>query len=153
MARTSRIKVGSGKGRKVCLTVTGVVIAIVLLIVILALTVFKAKHPVTIVDSTKLEDFHVSLDPVKLRVDLNVTLGVDVSVKNLNKVGFQYSDSAAHLNYRGQLIGEVPIYAGEISSGETKGFNLTHTIMADRLLSNSQLLSDVTSGTLPQTLS
>ncbi|KAG4958181.1 hypothetical protein JHK87_034814 [Glycine soja] len=117
------------------------------------LTVFKAKHPVTIVDSTKLEDFHVSLDPVKLRVDLNVTLGVDVSVKNLNKVGFQYSDSAAHLNYRGQLIGEVSIYAGEISSGETKGFNLTHTIMADRLLSNSQLLSDVTSGTLPQTLS
>ena len=143
------MKVGSGKGRKVCLSLTGVVIAIVLLIVILALTVFKAKHPVTTVDSTKLEDFHVSLDPVKLRVDLNVTLGVDVSVKNPNKVGFQYSDSAAHLNYRGQLIGEVPISAGEISSGETKGFNLTLTIMADRLLSNSQLLSDVASGTLP----
>ncbi|KAG4952734.1 hypothetical protein HKD37_16G046425 [Glycine soja] len=143
------MKVGSGKGRKVCLSLTGVVIAIVLLIVILALTVFKAKHPVTTVDSTKLEDFHMGLDTPKLRVDLNVTLHVDVSVKNPNKVGFKYSDSTAHLNYRGQLIGEVPIPAGEISSGETKGFNLTLTIMADRLLSNSQLLSDVASGTLP----
>ncbi|TKY69019.1 Late embryogenesis abundant protein [Spatholobus suberectus] len=143
------MKVGSGKGRKVCLTVTGVVIAIVLLIVILALTVFKAKHPVTTVESVKLEDFHVGLDIAKLKVDLNVTLDVDVSVKNPNKVGFKYSDSTAHLNYRGQLIGEVPVPAGEISSGETKGFNLTVTIMADRLLSDSQLYSDVTSGTLP----
>ncbi|KAK7382892.1 hypothetical protein VNO80_02047 [Phaseolus coccineus] len=149
MRRKNRMKVGPGKGRKVCLTVTGVVIALILLIVILALTVFKAKHPVTTVDSTKLEDFHMSLDIAKLRVDLNVTLRTDVSVMNPNKVGFKYSDSIAHLNYRGQLIGEVPIPAGEISSGETKGFNLTLTIMADRLLSNSQLFSDVTSGTLP----
>ncbi|KAJ1409671.1 Late embryogenesis abundant protein [Sesbania bispinosa] len=143
------MKVGSGKGRKVCITLTAVVIAIILLIVILALTVFKAKHPVTTVDSVKLEDLHVSLDIAKLRVDLNVTLDVDVSVKNPNKVGFKYSDSTAHLNYRGQLIGEVPLPAGEISSSETKGFNLTLTIMADRLLSNSQVFSDITSGTLP----
>lgn len=143
------MKVGSGKGRKVCLTVTGVLIAVVLLIVILALTVFKAKHPVTAVDSMKLEDFHMSLDIARLSVDLNLTLDVDVSVKNPNKVGFKYSNSTANLNYRGQLIGEVPIYAGEISSSETKGFNLTLTIMADRLLSNSQLYPDITSGTLP----
>ncbi|XP_061368473.1 uncharacterized protein LOC133311432 [Gastrolobium bilobum] len=143
------MKAGSGKGRKVCVTVTGVVIAIVLLIVILALTVFKAKHPVNTVDSVKLDDLHVSLDIAKLSVDLNVTLDVDLSVKNPNKVGFKYSDSTAELNYRGQLIGEVPLSAGEISAGETKGFNLTLTIMANRLLSNSQLYSDITSGTLP----
>jgi hypothetical protein len=145
----ARMKVGSSKGTKVCLTVTSVLIAIVLLIVILALTVFKAKHPVTTVDSLKLQDFNLNLDIAKLRVDLNITLDVDVSVKNPNKVGFKYSNTTAHLNYRGQLIGEVPIIAGEISSGETKGFNLTLTIMADRLLSNSQLYSDITSGTLP----
>ncbi|RDX69154.1 hypothetical protein CR513_51765, partial [Mucuna pruriens] len=138
------MKAGSGKGRNVCLAVTGIVIAIVLLIVILALTVFKPKHPVTTVDSVKVEDFHMSLDIAKLKVDLNVTLGIDVSVENPNKVGFKYSDSTAYLNYRGQLIGDVPLSAGEISSGETKGFNLTLTIMADRLLSDSQLYSDVT---------
>lgn len=144
-----RMKAGAGKGRKACLIVTTVFIAIVLLIVILAFTVFKSKHPVTTVNSLKLRDFDVNLDIAKLRVDLNVTLDVDVSVKNPNKVGFKYSNTTAHLNYRGQLIGEVPISAGDISSGETKGFNLTLTFMADRLLSNSQLFSDITSGTLP----
>lgn len=143
------MKSGSGKGRKVCIIVTGVLIAIALVIVILAFTVFKAKHPVTTVDSLKLEDFDVSLDIAKLRVNLNVTLDVDVSVYNPNKVGFKYSNSTAHLIYRGQLVGEVPLPAGEISSGETKVLNLTLTLMADRLLSNSQLYSDITSGTLP----
>ncbi|KAL1322200.1 hypothetical protein HN51_067122 [Arachis hypogaea] len=143
------MKVNSGRGRKVCLVVTGVVIAIVLLIVILAMTVFKAKHPVNTVDSLRLQDLKVSLDIARLSVDLNVTLDVDVSVKNPNKVGFKYSDSSAQLNYRGQQVGEVPIPAGEISSDETKGFNLTLTIMADRLLSNSQVYSDVISGSLP----
>lgn len=143
------MKVGSGKGKKACLVVTGVVIAIVLLIVILALTVFKAKHPVNTVDSVTLKDMDMNLDILRLKVDLNVTLGVDISVKNPNKVGFKYSDSNAQLNYRGQQVGEVPISAGEITAGETKGLNLTLTIMADRFLSNSQVYSDVTSGTLP----
>ncbi|KAL5061404.1 hypothetical protein RYX36_023141 [Vicia faba] len=143
------MKVGSGKGRKTCLTVTIIIIAIVLLILILAFTVFKAKHPVNTVDSVKLQNFDINLDIAKLKVDLNVTLDVNVSVENPNKVGFDYSNTTAHLNYRGQLIGEVPIIAGHISSGGTKGFNLTLTVMADRLLSNSQLYSDIISGTLP----
>ncbi|MED6217107.1 hypothetical protein PIB30_014564 [Stylosanthes scabra] len=143
------MKVSSGRGRKVCLLITGIVMAIILLIVILAMTVFKAKHPINTVDSLKLQDLKVSLDIARLRVDLNVTLDVDVSVKNPNKVGFKYSDSSAQLNYRGQQVGEVPIPAGEISADETKGFNLTLTIMADRLISNSQVYSDVISGSLP----
>ncbi|OIV91487.1 hypothetical protein TanjilG_02105 [Lupinus angustifolius] len=143
------MKAGSGKGMKICMVVSGVLIAIVLLFVILGLTVFKAKHPVITVDSVTLKDLDVNLDILRLRVDLNVTLNVDASVKNPNKVGFKYSDSTALLNYRGKLIGEVPLPAGEISSDETKGFNLTLTIMADRLLSDSQVYSDFTSGTLP----
>ncbi|KAI4355964.1 hypothetical protein L6164_000019 [Bauhinia variegata] len=144
------MKSESVKRRNTCLAVTAaVVIAIVLIIVILAFTVFKAKRPVSTVDSVKLENLHVGLDIAQLRVDLNVTLKVDVSVENPNKVGFKYSGSAAQLNYRGQMIGEAPIPAGDISPGEKTGMNLTLTIMADRLLSNSQLFSDVTSGELP----
>ncbi|CAL0329472.1 unnamed protein product [Lupinus luteus] len=143
------MKAGSGKGVKICLVVSAVLIAIVLLFVILGFTVFKAKHPITTVDSVTLKNLDVNLDILRLRVDLNVTLNVDASVENPNKVGFKYSDSTALLNYRGKLIGEAPLPAGEISSDETKGFNLTLTIMADRLLSDSQLYSDFTSGTLP----
>ncbi|KAJ7961024.1 Late embryogenesis abundant protein [Quillaja saponaria] len=134
---------------KVWLAVTcGVIIGIVLLIVILAFTVFKAKRPVNTVDSVTLQDLNVGLDVTRLRVDLNLTLDVDLTVKNPNKVGFKYSNTTALLNYKGQLIGEAPIPEDKISAGEKKGMNLTLTILADRLLSNSELYSDVLSGKL-----
>ncbi|KAI4353601.1 hypothetical protein L6164_002538 [Bauhinia variegata] len=140
----------SVKRRKKCLAVTaGVVVAIVVIIVILAFTVFKAKRPITSMDSVKLDNLHVALDAARMSVDLNVTLKVDVTVENPNKVGFKYSETKAQLNYRGEMVGEVPVPAGDISSGERTGMNLTVTIMADRLISSPQLYSDVTSGTLP----
>ncbi|KAG2712190.1 hypothetical protein I3843_04G105400 [Carya illinoinensis] len=140
----------SGKRRKTCcLAVIGTTIGIVILIVILAFTVFKAKRPVTTFDDVGIKDLDFSLDIARRTVDLNVTLDVDVSVKNPNKVGFKYSNSTALLNYRGQLVGEAPLIAGDISAGETKHMNLSLTIMADRLLSNTEIFSDVTSGVLP----
>ncbi|KAL2319447.1 hypothetical protein Fmac_028416 [Flemingia macrophylla] len=68
---------------------------------------------------------------------------------NPNKVGFKYSSSMAFLKYRGEVIGEVPFPDGKISSSETKQYNLNLTLLADRLFFNSQLYSDVISGTLP----
>ena len=125
-----------------------IIIAIVILILVLALTVFKPKRPVISYDNMSIEDLDVSFDITKFKVYLNVTLDVDISVKNPNKAGFKYSNSTAFLNYRGQLVGEVPIPADEISAGETKPMNISLTLMADRLLSNSDLYSDVKSGVL-----
>ncbi|KAB1224691.1 hypothetical protein CJ030_MR2G024228 [Morella rubra] len=140
----------SGKRRKTCcIAVIGSIIGIVVLIVILKFTVFKTKHPVTTFDGVSLKDLNVALDIARMSVDVNVTLDVDISVKNTNRVGFKYSNSTALLNYRGELIGEVPIQADEISAHETKHMNLTLTVMADRALSNSQIYSDAISGVLP----
>uniref|UniRef100_A0A2P2MQX3 Uncharacterized protein MANES_08G167100 n=1 Tax=Rhizophora mucronata TaxID=61149 RepID=A0A2P2MQX3_RHIMU len=136
--------------RNVCLgTTAAVILAVILLVVILAFTVFKAKRPVTTVDSVKLNNLRISFDFAKLGVDLNVTLDVDLSVKNPNKVSFRYTNSSASLNYRGKQVGVVPIPAGEISADETKPMNLTVTVMADRLLSDSRLYSDAMTGVLP----
>lgn len=140
----------SSKGRNMCFAVTGgVVVAIVLIVVILALTVFKPQHPISTVDSIKLKDMDMSFDIFGMKVNLNATLNVDVSVKNTNKYGFKYYDGIALLNYRGQQVGDAPIPNGEISSGETKRMNVTLTLMADRLISNSQVTSDVILGSLP----
>ncbi|GKV04276.1 hypothetical protein SLEP1_g16452 [Rubroshorea leprosula] len=137
-------------GKNPCFIAIAVLLAVGLLILILALTVFKAKKPVTTINSVHLGHLDVGLDFPRLGVSLNVTLDVDLSVKNPNKVGFKYKNSSAELNYRGKLVGEVPIPAGEISPDETVGMNLTVTVMADRLLSDSsQLFSDVLSGVLP----
>ncbi|KAA8517604.1 hypothetical protein F0562_015078 [Nyssa sinensis] len=135
--------------RNICLVVIAVLLALVLLMVILGFTVFKAKRPVNTVNSVALKDLHFSVDIIRLRVRLNVTLDVKLSVKNPNNVGFKYVNSSAFVRYRGEVVGEAPIPAGEISAGGTLPLNLTLTVMADRLLSNPNLYTDVISGTLP----
>ncbi|XP_022760818.1 uncharacterized protein LOC111307010 [Durio zibethinus] len=135
--------------RNICFGVMGVLILIIILIVILALTVFKAKRPVTTVDSVSLANLRFSLDLARLKVSLNASLDVDLSVKNPNKVGFKYTNSSAQLNYRGKQIGEVPIPAGKISADKTVPMNLTLTVMADQLISDSKFISDVSDGELP----
>lgn len=124
-------------------------IGVILLVVILAFTVFKPKRPVTTVDTVGLKNLAVSIDVLRLRLEINLTLNVGLSVKNPNKVGFRYKNSSAMLNYRGKLVGEAPIPADKISAGETKPMSLTLTLLADRLLSDSHLYSDVISGEVP----
>lgn len=137
------------KCRNICFGVMGVLIFIIILIVILAFTVFKAKRPVTTIDNVSLSNLQFSMDLARLRVLLNVSLDVDLSIKNPNKVGFKYKDSSAQLNYRGQQVGEVPLPAGKISADGTVPMNLTLTVMADRLISDSNFLSDVSDRQLP----
>lgn len=139
----------SGKRRKTCcIAVIGSIIGIVILLVILAFTVFKAKRPVTTYDNLSIEDLDVSLDFARLKVHVNVTLGADISVYNPNKVGFKYTNSTAFLNYRGELVGEAPLLAGDISAGGTEHMNVSLTVLADRLISNSEIFPDITSGVL-----
>ncbi|KAM1386924.1 hypothetical protein PS1_033323 [Malus domestica] len=108
-----------------------------------------AKDPTTTVNSVVLKDLDLALNIPRLSVDVNLTLGVDLSVNNPNKVGFKYKNSTAFLNYRGTNVGEAQIGSGEIFADRTKSMNVTLTIMADRLLGKSELFSDVVAGTLP----
>ncbi|KAI5662892.1 hypothetical protein M9H77_22215 [Catharanthus roseus] len=135
--------------KTICLLVTALLLLLGLILLILALTVFKAKRPVTSVNSVSLRDFDLSFDSARFRVLINVTLDASLQVTNPNRVGFRYTQSSALLKYRGDVVGEVPIPAGKIGARQTRDMNITLTIMADRLLSNSNLYSDAVSGTLP----
>ncbi|KAL5550345.1 hypothetical protein UlMin_000521 [Ulmus minor] len=141
------------RNRRKIYTCAGVVLAVILLVVIVAVilsqTVFKAKDAVIAIDAVKLKDLDLGFGLGRLAITLNITLGVDLSIENPNKLGFRYDNSTAAVNYRGGLIGEVPILGDKISAGETKPMNITLTIMVDRLLSNSQMYSDVVAGVLP----
>ncbi|KAI3788505.1 hypothetical protein L2E82_01273 [Cichorium intybus] len=134
----------------ICSSITGVILTIALVFLILGLTVFKAKKPVLTVGSVALEDFNVAVNTFPVRVSLNLSLALGISIENPNKVGVKYGNSSASLLYRGTEIGEVPIPAGEIGSDETKQLNLTVTVFADRLLSDSDLYRDlIINGNLP----
>ncbi|CAL5192523.1 unnamed protein product [Lathyrus oleraceus] len=128
----------------------GIVVLIVLAIVmILAFTVLKPKQVVSTVDSIEVHDMDIGFNVFTMSVNMNVTLDVSVSVKNLNVYGLKYYNGLARLNYRGQQIGEAPIPGGDISGGQTKGVNVTLVLMADRLLSSKRIYSDATANILP----
>ncbi|XP_002264899.3 uncharacterized protein LOC100253618 [Vitis vinifera] len=139
----------SSSGRRltkaICITVGIVLLVVVVVMVILGFTVFKAKDPVITVGSVSLKDLDFSLTPL----NINASLDVNVSVRNPNRVGFRYNNASALLNYDGSLVGEAPIPAGRIGARKTTGMNIVISLMADRLLLNPQLYSDVLSGSLP----
>ncbi|CAN1147199.1 hypothetical protein LINPERHAP2_LOCUS15728 [Linum perenne] len=141
------------KRRNICLgTTAAAIILIVLIMLILALTVFKAKKPVTTMENVSLRDLSMSLDITNNRtpIRLNLTLDVDMAIKNPNKVGVKLSaGNSASLIYRGEQVGEIPIPAGKISADSTTPMNMTMVLMADRLLSRSQLYSDVLADVIP----
>uniref|UniRef100_A0A6N2KDD7 Late embryogenesis abundant protein LEA-2 subgroup domain-containing protein n=1 Tax=Salix viminalis TaxID=40686 RepID=A0A6N2KDD7_SALVM len=140
----------SNNNETVCLGVTAAAILVIFLILlILGLTVFKPKQTTTTVDSTSISDLKVSLDIARLSVHVNLSLDVNLSIKNPNKVSAKYKNSSASLNYRGQVVGEVPIPAGKISADTTQPMNVTLTLLADRLLTDSQLFSDAMAGAIP----
>ncbi|GKB08699.1 late embryogenesis abundant protein, LEA-14 [Tanacetum coccineum] len=139
----------SKRGRCICLSLALTILAIGLIILILALTVFKSKKPVTTVNSVVLNDVNATVNLIPLRVSLNVSLDVTITVRNPNKVGFSYQNSSAALLYKGHDIGNVPIPAGKIGSDDSKQMNLTLTIFADRLLTDIDVYGDVISGNFP----
>lgn len=144
----------SRRRKRRCLTCCGacclVLILIVVVLVILAFTFFKAKDPIIHVDSVTLESFKGSIVlNIPPTISLNVTLGLVVSVTNPNKVGFKYTNSTTHMLYRGVEVGLVSIPPGQVSAGGTEQISSILQLMADRLISNSNLYSDFSNGSLP----
>lgn len=114
--------------------VSGILVATLLLLMV----VYKAKNPIITVDVVVLRDLRVvNNTPTRVSVELNLSL------ENPNKVAFKYTNSTAVLIYWGAVTGEAVvaetfIKAGEISAGKTKAMNVTLTISADDFLGNSE---------------
>ncbi|XP_008465308.2 uncharacterized protein LOC103502964 [Cucumis melo] len=131
--------------RNFCITLVLSLILLVVLVLVLAFTVFKPQRPIIVVDSVSLLDLNVALTD---GVDLNLSINVDLTVENPNKVAFEYSKSTAVVIYRGEKVGEAPIPGGRLPGKGTEKMNLTLTIMGERMLGRSEVFSDVVSGQL-----
>ncbi|VFQ69660.1 unnamed protein product [Cuscuta campestris] len=142
-------KTAARRRRTACLAFGAAAVLVALILVVLGFTVFKPKKPTTTVESVSLSDFNFSIDLLPPAVHINLTLDARVAVRNPNRVGFKYDNSSVLLKYRGEDVGDAPIPAGKIGARQTIPMNVTITVMADRLLSNGKLLSDVSGGTVP----
>ncbi|CAN4077396.1 unnamed protein product [Withania somnifera] len=71
-----------------CCGVTTIIIGIIILI--LALTVFKVKEPTIRMESIKFEGLSALTSSSNLQTNLNITRFADISIKNPNAVSFKF---------------------------------------------------------------
>lgn len=143
---------GGKRNRKICICVSLLILILLLIFIVLlvlGLTLFKPKNPTATVGSVAVERLRTSVDVLNLKANLNLTLQAHLALKNPNRVGFSFGSTSALLNYNGQLVGEAPLPANKVGPQKTLRMNITLTLMADRLLSESQVFSDVMSGSIP----
>ncbi|EFJ28530.1 hypothetical protein SELMODRAFT_17213, partial [Selaginella moellendorffii] len=124
-----------------------VLVVIGILLLILALTVFKPKSPVISIDSVQLQSFNVSLNLLSPRLELGLTMWV--SVYNPNRASFKYTNSTSVITYHGDEVGNARIPAGEIGARGREKFPTDVSIQAMQIVGNSNLLPDVASGSIP----
>ncbi|PKA58566.1 hypothetical protein AXF42_Ash008853 [Apostasia shenzhenica] len=135
--------------RRRCLLISGgIVLALVLLLVILGVTLFRVREATTTINSVKLDGLGAGFNFLNPSADLNVTLDIDLTAYNPNRVRFRYGEGSAELFYRGGQIGEAEIPPGEIGARGSARMVVTVTIFAGRLIGDSAVYADVLSGSV-----
>ncbi|KAM7263364.1 hypothetical protein ACFE04_001047 [Oxalis oulophora] len=136
----------SRKALKICILVTIILlILIVATLLILYFTLLKPKSPQITPQPATLENLRVIFFPV---IELNVTLGIVVTISNPNYGSFTYNDGTTYVNYRGILVAESPIKSDTIPARAEHNISLALTVYADKLAVNRNFLGDVHSGVL-----
>ena len=138
---------------RLCVLVTlAAVILLFVLLLVLALTVFRARHAVTTINSIRLASLNAGLDLPNFSVDLNVTLALEVIVYNPNHVNFRYLDGGtAELYYRSKHVGEAVIPPGDIGAKGTETIGVVLTVLAGHLIRDASVYADVIAGSVDLT--
>ncbi|MED6135731.1 hypothetical protein PIB30_049425, partial [Stylosanthes scabra] len=136
---------------KLCGCVSGISFLIfVIVFVILALTVFKVKEPIITTNSVTLAnlDFTTNLNQMPPSVKVNMSLLLDMSIKNPNSVSFKFGEGTTAISYREVNVGEAKNPPGIAKADKTFRMKVTADVLADRLANRPELVSDFLSGHL-----
>ncbi|XP_010506613.1 PREDICTED: late embryogenesis abundant protein At1g64065-like [Camelina sativa] len=130
----------------ICVTVTSLILLTIVLT--LVFTVFRVKDPTIKMNRVMVNglDSVMGTDRVQL-LGTNISMIVDVSVKNPNMASFKYSNTTTDIYYKGTVVGEARGLPGKARPHRTSRMNLTVDIMIDRILADPGLSREVsTSG-------
>ncbi|XP_057764873.1 uncharacterized protein LOC130985770 [Salvia miltiorrhiza] len=131
------------KSLKICGGVTAlVIVSLFVIVLVLWLTVLKPKQPKITMQQATLKHLHF------YDLQINVTLGLLLTVKNPNHASFRYENTTAYISYRGSPVAEAPIEADTIPARRDHDISTDLVVDADRLVANSGFLGDVLAGCL-----
>ncbi|CAN4075911.1 unnamed protein product [Withania somnifera] len=123
-----------------CCGVTTIIIGIVILI--LALIVFKVKDPTIKINSIGFEGLSALTSSSNLQTNVNITVSRDISIKNPNAVSFKFKPTIAPLMPRGSA-----------RARRTFIMNVNVTVMVEKLVGIPRLTTDLIQGELPISMS
>lgn len=137
-----------GTRRRACLVATAIgAILFGVLVLVLALTVFKPRDPRTELVSVSVSGVYPRITFPVLRLELNVTLDVKVLVRNRNYAGFRHGVGTSIVTYRDTPIGEAEISPGTIPARGSSEVPVRLTLEVDELGSElAGLVRDVIAG-------
>uniref|UniRef100_A0A0E0JNP8 Late embryogenesis abundant protein LEA-2 subgroup domain-containing protein n=1 Tax=Oryza punctata TaxID=4537 RepID=A0A0E0JNP8_ORYPU len=117
-----------------CCVTSAVVVGIVILV--LALTVFKVKDPELTMNRVTLEGLDSDLGTARHPVSVNATLNADISLRNPNVASFRFDRSETDFYYAGETVGVAYAPDGEVGAERTVRMNVTLDVLADRISPN-----------------
>lgn len=130
-----------------CCGVTTIIIGIVILI--LALTVFKVKDPTIRINSIRFEGLSALTSSSNLQTNMNITVSADLSIKNPNAVSFKFKAATATLIYSDRVIAEASLPRGSARARRTFRMNVNIEVMVEKLVGIPRLTSDLIARELP----
>lgn len=138
--------------RRRCIKCCGCCIATILLLVVIMLvlgfTVFRVHEPSIRMNSVKIDGISYLNTSTTLQPNVNLTVTVDLSVKNRNSMSFKFNEAMTSLFYDDVAIGEALTPPGTTKARRTLRVNVTVKIMMEKILKISRLGSDLKSGEL-----
>ncbi|KAF8379615.1 hypothetical protein HHK36_029056 [Tetracentron sinense] len=119
----------------------GIIIAVVsshlVILMVLALTVFRFKDPDIKLNSVSIEQMNIAPGASPT---FNMTLNAEILVKNRNWGEFKFENSTATVSYRGITVGEVQIPKGRAKMRRTRPMFVVVEVTSDRVDINSGIL-------------
>ncbi|KAL0739860.1 hypothetical protein Bca4012_081373 [Brassica carinata] len=133
--RRSRIKC------LLCVIVTSLILTTIVLT--LVFTVFRVKAPIVEMNGVTVNGQDSTAGTQIQLLGTNISMIVDVSVKNPNYVTFRYSNTTTDIYYKGMVVGEARGPPGKARAHRTARMNMTVDIRIDRLVLEPGLVREI----------
>ncbi|CAF2093554.1 unnamed protein product [Brassica napus] len=125
----------------ICVTLTSIIL--ITIVLSLVFTVFRVKDPIIKMNGVTVNGLDSTTGTQIQLLGTNISMIVDVSVKNPNSASFRYSNTTTDIYYKGTVVGEAHGPPGKARAHRTVRMNMTVDIMIGRFLMDPSLAREV----------
>ncbi|XP_062074964.1 late embryogenesis abundant protein At1g64065-like [Humulus lupulus] len=136
-----------GRRKRKCLVciAAGVIIQ-TLIIVLFVVLIMRIRTPKVRLSSVSVES--ININPSSKSASFRIKVNAEVKVRNTNFGHYKFENSTATILYRGAEVGKTSLVKTRVRARSTKRFNVTMSFNSNKVSSDSNLGSDISSKNL-----